>query len=169
MSMMMSSSAHRSTWRRNRCPRPRFSLAPSMSPGMSARRSRGLPRTTSLNSMTPIWGCRVVKGYAAVLGWAFVMAFVSDDFPALGKPTRPTSAIDLRTRRNTPCSPTWPGLARLGARFVDVLKWVLPQPPLPPEDQSAIEAVERSAARPRPPRRRPGGSPRRSRPSQAAA
>src|ERR1022692_2057871 len=132
MSIRMSSSAHRSTWRRNRCPRPRFSLAPSMSPGTSASRSRGLPRTTSLNSITPIWGWSVVKGYAAVFGRAFVIALTSDDFPALGNPTRPTSAMDFRTSRNTPCSPTWPGLARLGARFVELLKCVLPQPPLPP-------------------------------------
>ena len=28
--------------------------------------------------------------------------------------------------------PGWPGLARRGARFVEVVKWALPKPPLPP-------------------------------------
>src|SRR5580658_2441927 len=100
--------------------------------------------------MTPIWGWSVVKGYAAILGCAFVIALVSEDLPALGNPTRPTSAIDLSTSRNSPCSPACPGLARFGARLVDVLKWVFPQPPLPPLHRTTRWASSTSSATTRP-------------------
>lgn len=44
---------------------------------------------------------RVVKGYGAISGSARVMAARSDDLPALGRPTRPTSAT---TRSVSTCS-----------------------------------------------------------------
>src|ERR1019366_8532692 len=78
------------------------------------------------------------------------MALVRDDFPALGKPTRPTSAMDLRTRRYSPCSPVWPGFARLGALLVDVLKCVLPQPPLPPLQSTILWPPSTTSATTRP-------------------
>jgi hypothetical protein len=49
--------------------------------------------------MTPICGCSVVNGYAAVFGRAWVIRPMSEDLPALGKPTRPTSAMLLSTSR----------------------------------------------------------------------
>ena len=114
---------------RKRWPRPLFSLAPAMRPGTSARTMRSY---SSGYSMTPICGWRVVKGYAATFGRALVMRVVSEDLPALGKPTRPTSAMLFSSSRNSPISPGSPGPVLRGARVTDDLKRVLPKPPLPP-------------------------------------
>ena len=53
-------------------------------------------------------------------------------FPALGRPMRPASAISLRRRISVRSIAGCPGLARRGARLVEVVKWALPKPPLPP-------------------------------------
>ena len=52
--------------------------------------------------------------------------------PALGRPTRPASAISFSRSQIQRSSPAWPGLALRGARLVDDLKCALPKPPLPP-------------------------------------
>ena len=52
--------------------------------------------------------------------------------PALGRPTRPASAISFRRSQIQRSSPSRPGLAWRGAWLVEVLKWALPKPPLPP-------------------------------------
>ena len=57
---------------------------------------------------------------------------MSVDLPTLGKPSRPTSASSLSSRRTVRSSPGVPGSALRGARSVDVAKWMLPRPPLPP-------------------------------------
>ena len=54
------------------------------------------------------------------------------DLPALGRPTRPTSASSLSSSRRRFSSPSVPGSARRGARLVGVAKFWLPLPPLPP-------------------------------------
>ena len=52
--------------------------------------------------------------------------------PALGMPTRPTSAINFSSSRTVRISPGSPGVDCRGARLVAVLKRLLPLPPLPP-------------------------------------
>ena len=52
--------------------------------------------------------------------------------PALGRPTRPASAISFSRSQIQRSSPGWPGLALRGARLVEDLKCALPKPPLPP-------------------------------------
>ena len=54
------------------------------------------------------------------------------DLPALGKPTRPTSASSLSCSRRSFSSPGRPGCVRRGARLVEVAKRALPWPPRPP-------------------------------------
>src|SRR3954447_19657938 len=54
------------------------------------------------------------------------------DLPALGYPTRPTSASSFSCSRRSFSSPGRPGCAFRGARFVDVTKRALPCPPRPP-------------------------------------
>ena len=63
--------------------RPSSSM--SSSPSSSSRSS------SSMRS-TPRFGIFVVNGYGAIFGRAFVNASKSEDLPALGKPTKPTSA-----------------------------------------------------------------------------
>ena len=57
---------------------------------------------------------------------------MSDDFPAFGKPTRPDVGDALQDQPKHAALARCPGLALRGARLVEVLKCVLPQPPLPP-------------------------------------
>ena len=45
-----------------------------------------------MNLTCPIYGLRVVKGYAAILGKALVKAARREDLPAFGNPTNPMSA-----------------------------------------------------------------------------
>ena len=52
--------------------------------------------------------------------------------PALGRPTRPTSAITFSSRVIQRSSPGWPVSTCRGARLVRDLKCVLPCPPRPP-------------------------------------
>ena len=54
------------------------------------------------------------------------------DFPALGYPTSPTSAMVFNMKSNVPSSPGVPGVVCLGAWFVEDLKCSLPFPPIPP-------------------------------------
>src|SRR6185437_540355 len=52
--------------------------------------------------------------------------------PAFGKPSRPTSASTFNSSFSSRSSPGVPGVKRRGARLVELLKWMLPRPPLPP-------------------------------------
>ena len=56
----------------------------------------------------------------------------SDDLPAFGRPTSPTSASSLRWSSTAPSSPGSPRSASRGACRTDDLKRVLPRPPAPP-------------------------------------
>src|SRR5207342_1177500 len=58
------------------------------------------------------------------------------DLPALGKPSRPTSASSLSSRRSARVSPSPPGVERRGERLIELLKCMLPRPPLPPRATS---------------------------------
>ena len=64
---------------------------------------------------TPKFGIFVVNGYGAIFGRAFVKAVSKEDFPAFGKPTRPTSAIMLSSNFKIRFSPGFPSCAYLGA------------------------------------------------------
>ena len=54
------------------------------------------------------------------------------DFPALGNPTKPTSASDFNSNLNDRISPLKPGVDFLGALFVEDLNLAFPCPPSPP-------------------------------------
>mmetsp|Transcript_19704 Transcript_19704/g.50061 ORF Transcript_19704/g.50061 Transcript_19704/m.50061 type:complete len:279 (+) Transcript_19704:788-1624(+) len=85
-------------------PSPLPSCAPSMRPGRSASTVfLGPP-----DARTPRLGMRVVKGYGATSGAARVSALSSDDLPALGKPTMPTSATTRSSRCSDSCCPGAP-------------------------------------------------------------
>src|SRR3990172_5313989 len=56
----------------------------------------------------------------------------SVDFPTLGTPTSPTSAMRRSSSATQRSSRGWPGSACRGARCVGVAKCALPRPPLPP-------------------------------------
>ena len=64
------------------------------------------------------------------------MALVNDanklDFPALGNPIIPISAMVLSCKYIQNSSPSAPLVNFFGALFVDDLNLVLPKPPLPP-------------------------------------
>ncbi len=66
------------------------------------------------------------------MGLADEIAEINVDLPAFGKPTSPTSAINLSSRITLDSSPGKPGSAYLGVRFVGVAKLLLPLPPFPP-------------------------------------
>ena len=59
------------------------------------------------------------------------------DLPALGSPSRPTSASTLQLQASSRLSPGSPGVHWRGARLVLDLKCRLPRPPLPPRASSA--------------------------------
>ena len=77
-------------------------------------------------------GCQRSKGKSAMRGRAADTAEMRVDFPALGKPTRPTSASKRSSSMSVRSSPGIPGCAKRGARFVEVAKKALPFPPFPP-------------------------------------
>src|SRR5690606_30110110 len=56
--------------------------------------------------------------------------------PAFGKPSRPTSASSFSSSFSTRCSPSSPGVDCRGERLVELLKCMLPRPPLPPRATS---------------------------------
>lgn len=58
------------------------------------------------------------------------------DWPALGRPTMPTSAINFSSRRRRTRSPASPLVNWRGARLWLLKKWALPKPPLPPRATS---------------------------------
>ena len=66
-------------------------------------------------SSTPSTGEIVVNGYSATLGTARVRRASSEDLPAFGIPTRPTSASSLRRSSSQPSSPGRPRSAKRGA------------------------------------------------------
>ena len=55
------------------------------------------------------------------------------DFPALGNPIIPTSAITFNCNHIQNSSPIFPLVFFLGARFIELLNLVFPNPPFPPE------------------------------------
>ena len=52
--------------------------------------------------------------------------------PALGKPTRPASAITLKSKRSVGASPSSPGVNSMGTWWSARFQWRLPHPPRPP-------------------------------------
>ena len=66
------------------------------------------------------------------MGLAEVIADKRVDFPALGKPTSPTSANTLSSNRISFSSPGIPGCAYRGVWLVADLKCQFPKPPFPP-------------------------------------
>ena len=68
----------------------------------------------------------------AIFGFAAVIAESNVDFPALGKPTRPTSAKIFNSRMLDISIPCCPGLAFLGLCLTEFLKLTFPLPPRPP-------------------------------------
>ena len=54
------------------------------------------------------------------------------DFPTLGNPSSPTSAINFNSKVTILSSPGAPGFENLGTCLVAVAKWAFPQPPIPP-------------------------------------
>ena len=54
------------------------------------------------------------------------------DFPELGIPTIPISAMTLSCNQIQKLSPLFPFVFFLGARFVELLNRTFPNPPLPP-------------------------------------
>src|SRR6266571_4468315 len=60
------------------------------------------------------------------------MREISVDLPALGYPTRPTSASSFSSSRSVRSSPGRPSSCSRGAWWVDVLNCALPRPPRPP-------------------------------------
>ena len=69
----------------------------------------------------------------AILGLALVNAANKLDFPALGLPMMPISAITFNWSQIQNSSPFLPFVFFLGARFVELLNLTFPKPPLPPE------------------------------------
>ena len=65
-------------------------------------------------------------------GVAAVRAASRVDLPALGRPTRPMSAISRSSSRSHRSSAGSPFCAWCGVRWVAVAKWTLPRPPRPP-------------------------------------
>ena len=84
----------RSICRRKRIPRPAPKDAPSIRPGMSA----ATKAPSGSISTVPSCGVRVVKGYSATFEWAAEIQQRRADFPALGRPIRPTSASSFKVR-----------------------------------------------------------------------
>ena len=75
------------------------------------------------------------------------MAATSDDLPALGKPTRPTSATTFSSRVTTRASPSSPRSAKPGAFRLFEASAALPRPPRPPAaTTSSASAPVRSAS-----------------------
>ena len=68
----------------------------------------------------------------AILGFALETRERNVDLPTLGKPTSPTSAITLSSRRTVSSLASCPGCAYLGTCMVGVAYHLLPLPPLPP-------------------------------------
>ncbi|MNL63290.1 hypothetical protein D3C87_1874150 [compost metagenome] len=60
------------------------------------------------------------------------MALIRVDLPALGMPSRPTSASTLSSSLRLFFSPGQPGVFWRGARLIALLKRILPKPPSPP-------------------------------------
>ena len=81
---------------------------------------------------TPSDGSSVVKWYSATFGRAAETAARSEDLPADGRPTSPTSAIILSSSTTSFSSPGIPDFAKRGICLVGVAKCLFPQPPRPP-------------------------------------
>ena len=113
---------------KNLSPRPSPKEAPLINPGKSAA-TKVLP---SIVFTTPKLGFKVVKWYAAILGFDAEILDKIVDLPTDGIPTKPTSASNLSSTFKVFSSPGSPCSEKLGAGFVAVAKAVLPRPPLPP-------------------------------------
>src|SRR5687768_3560888 len=74
------------------------------------------------------------------------MAAISDDLPADGNPTRPTSAMLLSSMTASKASPGSPSRAKPGALRRELASAALPSPPLPPwASTTRVPAPTRSA------------------------
>src|SRR5688572_22126536 len=74
------------------------------------------------------------------------MAAISEDLPADGKPTRPTSAMLLSSMTASNASPSSPRSAKPGALRRELASAALPRPPLPPlASTTRVPAPTRSA------------------------
>ena len=106
--------------------------APSMMPGMSATTKVRWPESRT----TPRLGSSVVNGIVGDLGPRRRETESSVLLPALGSPTRPTSAMSLSTSSICRSCPSSPGSHSRGAWCVGVAKRALPRPPRPPRATS---------------------------------
>jgi len=96
----------RSTWRRNAWPSPAPDDAPSMRPGTSGDRHPAILGVVEVEHAEVRLERRERVGRD--LRRAAVSAARSVDFPAFGRPTRPTSAIRRSSRRSQRSSPGSP-------------------------------------------------------------
>ena len=71
------------------------------------------------------------QGSIAIVGAAETER-IKVDLPALGIPSRPTSASTFSSSLSSRISPSSPRVNWRGARLTELLKWILPSPPLPP-------------------------------------
>ena len=75
------------------------------------------------------------------------MAAISDDFPALGKPTSAMSATDLSSRSSVRSSPGSPSKAKPGALRYDDERAKFPKPPWPPWAATKVVPTPTRSAR----------------------
>src|SRR5690606_662701 len=136
------STAQRSMCRRKSRPSPRPWLAPGIRPGTSATVYTVSPAVT-----TPRLGINVVNGYSAIFGRAADSTEISEDLPAEGKPSRPTSATDFSSSTRSSSSPGSPSRAKPGALRALDASAALPRPPRPPRAATnVVPAPTRSAS-----------------------
>ena len=95
----------------------------------------------------------MVKGYAATFGCARVSRARSEDLPALGSPTRPTSARSFRCSSTAPSSPGTPALGEPG-RLADgrLEARVAPPAAAAARDRDLLARADEVEARPVPAR-----------------
>jgi hypothetical protein len=97
--------------------------------------------------MTPRCGVRVVNGHASTRGVAADSRRTSDDLPAEGKPTSPTSAMRRSSRRSIDSSTFSPRSANDGHAPEAVRERAVPPPTTATGgDDDAAAGVERSAS-----------------------
>jgi hypothetical protein len=108
-----------------RWPSPAPSDAPSIRPGMSAMTKLRLCIDAHYAEVRMQCG----EGIVGDLGRAAETARMKVDLPALGKPSRPTSASTFSSSLSSRRSPSRPASICRGARLVLDLKWRLPRPP----------------------------------------
>ncbi|EDZ71644.1 hypothetical protein AWRI1631_82190 [Saccharomyces cerevisiae AWRI1631] len=119
----------RSICLRNSRPIPLSNDAPCIIPGISATVKTSCPKP---KETVPIVGLSVVNCQCPIFGFAFEILFSIVDFPALGKPMSPRSAMLFNSNKKCCSNPFLPGLENLGFLIKFVKKCMLPSPPWPP-------------------------------------